>query len=198
MILEETGKERKNLMKDANKDHGEAVKNPYRISWFDRIPFPVKAIVIKYWFFGMVYFFFVMGMIFLIDFSDETVEAAVQILLVGLAMGFLNDFIVNNILETLETNKHEAHFWWIFKSKKAWSLLINVPYSLLWSYISFLLCASLASWVTSMGIDALSWAFREPFSFALIGFLVDGVFVLGKDAILLLVQRLKGKRGPAQ
>lgn len=177
------------MKEEFKKAEGESIPNAYKVTWFDRIPFWVRASLIKYWFFGMAYFFFVMGMTFLMGISDPGTLLFFQILILGVAMGFLNDFIIDNILEVMETNRHEAHYWWIFKSKKWWSVLINLPYGLLWSALSVLVCGLLGNAVDATGVSGLDWTFREPFSFALVAFAIDGVFVLAKDGILALGRR---------
>ena len=52
------------MKKKQNVENVESEKDitPYKVSFFDRIPYWVKAIIIKYWMFGATYFFINMGL----------------------------------------------------------------------------------------------------------------------------------------
>jgi hypothetical protein len=159
----------------------------YHISWFDRIPYPVRALVIKYWFMGCAYFFFVTAFTF---WMGDNYSIYLQMIILGVAMGVFNEFLVYNIFEAMESARHEAFYYEIFKSKKFYSLLINLVYGILWSVGTSLLCAYLVT-VTPANDFGL-W--REPLTFALMGFVIDGLAVAMKDGLVLLFRNLGGNR----
>lgn len=168
-------------------------EEPIKVSWFDRIPFWVKAVFIKYWFFGMTYYFFVTA--FGYFFQNNEVynnNPIISWIIVGCATGFFNDWMVYNILDTVETKRGQSFYWVMFKNKKFYSTLINLVYGLVWSCLTFLLCAFFADLI--MKSDPETWWFREAFSFALIGFVIDGAFVGLKDCIYFTVQWLRKRK----
>ncbi|MFA6812001.1 MAG: hypothetical protein WCR45_02755 [Bacteroidaceae bacterium] len=155
--------------------------NIYKLSRFQRIPFWVKAVLIKYWSFGMIYYFIIAGLgIYLIKY-----DVSLSFLIMGIVMGLVNDIVVNNILEVIDDENHHAHWYWIFKSKKVYSLLINIVYGVIWGVISGIFSAFLASVIPNNTIGL----FQEPFTFALVGSLVEAFFVGIKDLIVYKHQK---------
>ena len=123
-----------------------------------------------------------------IPFNDMTAYSAWLLILIGsFAQGIFNDVLVYNILDAWENVPGEAKNWEFFKSKKLYSLFINVAYGLLWGFLTYYLCGIIATAIQSQWAE--SYFFQEPLSFAVIGFLIDGVFVLFKDSIVYLIQR---------
>lgn len=155
-------------------------------SFFDRIPFAVKALFIKYWFFAAIYFFIAFGLGEFIG-SDGYLLA----LILGIAVGFVNDFIVYNILNTLESDRREAHYYEYFKSKKLYSLLINLPIAIVWSYATAYICSAINS--LFLGSMTVNWICAEPFTYGLVALIVDGVLIFIKNIGVLAFRRLLNK-----
>ena len=175
-------KEKKGVFRDSNA-YNEGKK---QLAWYNRIPFWVKAVIIKYWFFGLNYFLFEMGLGYLLN--DMTAYSAWLLILIGsFAQGIFNDVLVYNILDAWENVPGEAKNWEFFKSKKLYSLFINIAYGLVWGFLTYYLCGIIATAIQTQWAE--SYFFQEPLSFAVIGFLIDGVFVLFKDSIVYLIQR---------
>lgn len=157
--------------------------------WYHHIPYWVKALFIKYWFFGLNYFLFQIGLGYLI--KDMTAYNSMVLMLIqGVAQGIINDIFIYNILETVEDFPGESFWWVIFKKHKLYSLFINVAYGMVWGYLSWRSNGLLASNIIKAWPQ--SWFFQEPFSWAVIAFIIDGAFILIKDAIYHLVT--KGKK----
>ncbi len=165
------------------------VENPYKLSWFDKVPFALKAIVLKYWFFGMEYFFFIMGITTFGSITDNLVLFLVEFLVLGLAGGLITDFMVDNILLVWESSKHEAKWWMIYKDKKSFSVFANVPYGVLHAYLSLLACRYITVGLTGAFGDGLDWVTNEPFTFALVALVIDLAFIGIKDIIMALALR---------
>jgi hypothetical protein len=162
----------------------------YKVSWFDKIPYWIKACVFKYWSYGMVYFFFVMGLgTIWMDYADAIY---IQMIVLGVAMGILNDLIFYNVLQVIETSNRESRWWLLIKNKKVYSLFINIAYGLAWGFATSLLSAYFASLIDAVLPN--SWFFREPLTFALVGSLIDAVVIGLKDLIMFYVEKRKGAR----
>ena len=150
--------------------------NIYKLSRFQRIPFWVKAVLVKYWSFGMIYYFIVAGLgLYLINF-----DPIFSFLIMGVTMGLVNDIIINNILSVMDDDREQSHWYWIFHSKKAYSLFINIFYGILWGVLSGILAAFLSSIIPNNTIGL----FQEPLSFALVGSLVEAVFISIKNILV--------------
>ena len=88
--------------------------------FFTRLPYWLKAIFIKYWFFGSICFFVLMG-------SSLLGEDAA--LFAGALAGAIFDMVVYNILIMMDSDENESRHYIIYKSKKIWSLFINIAYN---------------------------------------------------------------------
>lgn len=164
----------------------------YRIHWYQKIPYPVRALFIKYWFFGLNYFLFMVGIGSLSYFQSTELFGFKSLLLMficGFALGVFNDLFVYNILDVIEDYPLQSRRYMFFKSKKVYSLFINTLYGLILGMGSLLLCGILARVVyESTEIDFL---FREPFTVALVEFLIDLVIVELKNLIVRLFKKSK-------
>lgn len=163
----------------------------YRIHWYQKIPYPVRALFIKYWFFGLNYFLFDMGLASIPFFRENTNETfyyttLILIFVAGFALGVFNDIFVYNILEVIEDDPKQSKPYIFFKSKKLYSLFINIIYGILVGFLTHWLCAGLT---TAIDPTNGSFWFREAFSCALIGFIVDGAFIGLKNLLVLAYHR---------
>lgn len=188
------------LMKSSNADEDNGIVDKktlkkYRIHWYNRIPYPVKALFIKYWFFGLVYFLFMNGLGSLPVFqggSQFSMMTLVLILITGIACGVFDDLLVYNILDVIEDYPGQKDSFVIFKSRKFYSIFVNVVYGVFLCIVSLYLCARFSSWIDP---SLSSYWFREPFSAALVIFVLDGIFVSIKDGLVHLFRRGKQKDG---
>lgn len=187
-IEEKEQKTNEELMNESNidKDDGLVDKKTlkkYRIHWYQKIPYVVRALIIKYWFFALVYFLFMNGLGSLEIFRSESNFAGmtlVLMLITGLAIGVFNDLLVYNILDVIEDFPGQKDDYVMFKSKKLYSLFINIAYGLVVGFLSIYIGGSLNSLIQ---IEKFSWLFREAFTAGLLLFVVDGIFILIKDFI---------------
>jgi hypothetical protein len=164
----------------------------YRIHWYQRIPYPVRALLIKYWFFGLNYFLFDMGIGALEIFQKNDFGSNLILWLIGgFALGVFNDIFLYNILDVIEDYPKESKPYVIFKSKKLYSLFINIVYGLLIGYLSHIICGSIVLAINS-DTENLGWWFREPFTCALVMFVLDGAIIALKNFLVLLVKNIRG------
>ncbi len=162
----------------------EKLPNPYRIDRLAMIPVPVKAILIKFWFAGAVYFFIGMGIA-----SLNTVDQYSLVLILGIVLGMVTDLLVNNIFRFMETDRADFKPYMVFGQKKFYTFFTNILYNIIlsvliaYTYNSVNLLAVRLSWVEEGGV----WLTAEP--------LLYGVFYLVFDFIVLGAIALVRKAG---
>jgi hypothetical protein len=179
---------------------GEAAKpeetsEAYHIRWYDRIPFWVKAVFIKYWICGVVFFFINMGSGFMIFGEDGNAVTSISnisllALVDGLVYGLVYYFFAGFLIELIENEEGEGRNFMIFYSRKWWAIWIDICYGLVWAFLVLLICAKLAVLLKGTGAQGM---FQEPFSFALIGVAVDMSFVGIKDLFSHLYRKVSHK-----
>lgn len=162
----------------------------YKVHWYNKIPYVVKALFIKYWFFGLIYFLFMNGLGSLELFRSETTFSTmtfILILITGLAIGIFNDLIVYNILDVIEDFPGQKNDYVIFKSRKIYSLFINILYGIIVGFLGIFIGGKLSELIDP---TLSTFWFREPFSAGLLLFLVDGIFI----SIKFLIKRFVLKK----
>ncbi len=156
-------------------------------SFLSTVPYPVKALLIKYWFFGLNYFLFQRGLGYL--FLELTKANSLYLRLIsGFALGVFNDLLLYPILRVLEVSEGESFPYVFFTGKHVYSLLINVAYGRLIGFLSYLACLNLYNLIAASYPN--TFFFREPFSYGLMAFLIDFAFLGLKN---LCVYLIKGK-----
>lgn len=97
----------------------------YRSASGIKLPAVVKALLIKIWFAGMVCFFFLWGLgIYIPDQLD-------QLVIVGLALGFVTDILTNNVFHFIEKTPRENDRWMMFPARSFLTLPCNILYAFL-------------------------------------------------------------------
>ena len=167
-----------------NKYDPKEIEKYQKNGFLSKIPYWVKAILMKYWFFGAIIFFMMMGI--------PGLASSLKYVVAGIAGGAIIDVACNNILLLIETNKHEArHFMICPKSKHGvLSLFINVVYGL----ALFTATAYTCDAIIKLYKDGTFWLFQEPLTIALILSIYDGVVLGIKFGIVSLVKYLKAKK----
>lgn len=83
----------------------------------------VKILLIKGWFAGAVCFFFFWGLgIYIASLID-------MLFILGMALGFVNDLLVNNLIRFFEKTPGAHSAWMMFPQKRYISLVLNVLYA---------------------------------------------------------------------
>ncbi len=168
----------------------------YKVHWYQRIPYPVRALFIKYWFFGLNYFLFEMGLGSISIFRESTGDtfaaaSMILILISGLALGVFNDIFVYNILDVIEDYPGQKKPFVIFKSKKVYSLFINVIFGIVVAFLGRWLSGLIALAIDPELTNVWGW-FREPLTCGLMMFIVDGALISIKNFIVYLYHHFKG------
>ena len=115
------------LVNAKNKEYPKTSKDPgkqYRSKGLlDKIPEPVKALFIKFWFNGAVCFFIFWGLgMYVWDSLDMAVVMA-------LVLGMVNDLLVNNTFHFFEVTAGSNDKWMMFPKRKFWTFFANIAYS---------------------------------------------------------------------
>ena len=150
----------------------------YNKGFLNKVPYSIKAILIKYWFYGAVCFFSLMGFI-----GNIGENAA---LISGLIAGAIFDVACYNILEMIDSDNSKAKYYMMYKSKKIYSVLINVVYQV----VVFLIAMTIISTVVATYEDPVNnWFLQEPLSIALVLTAIDAIFLLIKNVLVKLFKR---------
>ena len=110
------------IPKSESKKYKDPAKQ-YRSGILDRIPAPVKALFVKFWFNGAVCFFIFWGLgLYVADILD-------MLFIMAIVLGMVNDILTNNALRFVETLPHENNKWMMFPQKKYWTFIANIFYA---------------------------------------------------------------------
>lgn len=155
--------------------------DPYRRDKFSAIPVWIKALFIKWWFAGVVCYFFLMGL-------GINTNALDILIIVGVALGVVTDVLVNPAFRFMESDAKEfdAYMMFPFPFKKYWTFLTNAIYYVIVVILVGLLYTLLNKYVISAGV--------EPLLFGTFCVIVDMAFIGIKDLIVYLVKRGKLKK----
>lgn len=150
----------------------EELKN-FRGDKLAKIPVWVKAIFIKYWFYGALFFFFIFGLGTIIGSNFEN-----QLLVFAVAGGAVIDLIVNNIFAFFDDEGRYLK-WTFFYNKKFWSVFINVIYCGVLFFIVSQIYQGINTFIVevrSLSPDTVAFS-AEPFGFAFFCILIDLAFI---------------------
>ena len=161
--------------KTSNKE----IKEYQKPSFLSKIPYPVKAILLKYWFYGVIFFFVGMGL---------KVQGEMLAIVSGLIGGVVFDFMYGNLLLMMENEEHEHDNYIIYKSKNILSLLINIVFEIVVFFITAYICVAFVKIIKSS-----SWLFQEPLSQAFVALLVDAILLTIVYLIRLLIKKIKSR-----
>lgn len=146
----------------------------YRTSFLDRIPSPVKALFIKFWFNGAVCYFIFWGLGMMItNYLD-------MIFVLAVVLGMITDILVNNALRFVETLPGENNKWMMFPQKKYWTFIANIFYAFI-----VLFCVIWLYEVIKIGV--------EPILFGIFYMLFDLLFVGMKNLMKTIINDAKNK-----
>ena len=157
--------------------------NPYRIDPLAKIPVPVKAVFIKWWFAGAVYYFIGMGI-----FALDTPNQFDLMFVLGVVLGMVTDLLVNNIFRFMRTDRADYDPYMMFPEKKFYTFFCNILYciliSVLVAYVYQLinLAAQSFGWVE----EGFVWLSAEPVLYGVFFLMFDMAFL----GIKALIKRL--------
>lgn len=141
----------------------------YRSGFLDRIPAPVKALFIKFWFNGAVCYFIFWGL------GSIVTNYLDMIFVLAIVLGMVTDIFVNNALRFVETLPGENNKWMMFPQKKYWTFIANIFYAFL-----VLICVIWMYEGLRIGV--------EPILFGIFYMLIDLWFVGMKNLTKLIIK----------
>ena len=154
----------------------------------DKIPSPVKALFIKFWFNGAVCFFIYWGLGMYIW---NTLD---MIVVLGVVMGMVTDLLVNNAFRFFEVTRGDNDKWMMFPKKKFWTFIANIPYAILivlivaWIYNVINILLNMAN-----GTDGQVLLGVEPVLFGVLYVAVDMLFISIKNLFIKIINDAKEK-----
>lgn len=161
----------------------------YRSKGFlDKIPSPIKALFIKFWFNGAVCFFIYWGLgMYIWDTLD-------MIVVLGIVIGMVTDLLVNNAFHFFAITPGENNKWMMFPKKKFWTFITNILYSIVlvfivaWTYNIINVLLNVLN-----GADGQIYVGVEPVLFGLIYVAVDMLFISMKNLAIKIITDAKEK-----
>ena len=109
----------------------------------------LKAILIKFWFAGVICYFFIWGL------GTYVANSLDLWLITAVALGFMTDLATNPILRLTEKNEGDSAAWMMFTKKKKF---ITLPLNVIYSCALMALCVytySLINHVVGVGVEPL-------------------------------------------
>ena len=171
-----------------NKDPGKQYRSKGLIS---KIPEPIKALFIKFWFNGAVCFFIFWGLgTYVWDSLDMAVIMAV-------VLGMVNDLLVNNTFHFFEVTPGSNDKWMMFPKKKFWTFFTNIVYS----FIVLLIVIWIYNLINLVGNSIIGGEEAkiilgvEPVLFGVFYVAVDMLFIGMKNLAIRIVSDAKEKNG---
>ena len=154
----------------------------------DKIPSPIKALFIKFWFNGAVCFFIYWGLGMYIW---NTLD---MIIVLGIVLGIVNDLLVKNTFHFFAITPGTNNKWMMFPQKKYWTFITNMIYFTVIVYI-----VAQAYSTINLSLNALNgtedqvYLGVEPILFGLICMAIDMLFVSMKNLAIRIVTDAKEK-----
>lgn len=161
--------------------------DPYKRDFLSRIPVWLKALIIKWWFFGVVCYFFNMGL------GIAVPNALDMLVLTGIGTGLVVELFVNPIFRYMaHENEYNPYIMFPFPLKAFWTFFANILYYciVIWG----------TSWIYTFINEALraanpaSYFAIEPLVFGVFTLIVDMVFIGVKDLAVYLIKKLYKKK----
>lgn len=137
----------------------------------------VKAVLLKSWFSGMVCFFFLWGL------GTYVSDQLDMLVIVGIALGFVTDLLVNPIFRFYAKTPGGNDRWMMFPQKRYISLPLNVLYAFL-----LLLCV-VTTYQVINGLILMGDTARDTVPLG-VGPILFGLFTMGWDMLFIGAKRL--------
>ena len=157
--------------------------DPYKRDFLSRIPVWVKALFIKWWFFGVVCYFMMMGIL-----SETIPDPLDKLVLMGIVTGLIVELFVNPIFRYMEREgEYKPYVMFPFPLKAFWTFFTNILY-----YSIVVLCTS---WVyTFINTKLNLFVAVEPLFCGFIMLIIDMALIGIKDLIVYLVKKSRKKK----
>lgn len=147
-----------------------------------KLPPWLKAVLLKFWFAGAVFFFIGWGLFI------NTVDQLDLTLILGLVLGIVTDLLTNRILRGMEQGKGQYKPFMMFPKKHYLSFVWNILYGIL-------LCVLVVYTYQIINVAAIR-IYHLPETKVTLGAepILFGVFCTGYDMLLLQIKKVFAKR----
>lgn len=162
--------------------------DPYKTDFLAKVPAWIKAFFVKFWFAGMVCFFFMFGI------GLQDIDA---VLLIGVVLGIVVDILVNPLFRFMETDRREynAYMMFPFPFKAIWTFFANIFYYLIIALLINYCYFGVNEIMNAIkGTEELYYLGVEPLSFGLFAVVTDMIFIGIKDGVVALVRHTKKEK----
>lgn len=161
-------------------DYGSEELSKYKTKSKFHIPSAVKALFVKFWFGGMVCYFFMWGLgLYIPSQLDLFVVTA-------FALGFVTDILVNNIFRFYAETEGANDKWMMFPKKGYKSLVLNIVYA----FVLLLCVAKAYNLINTVILSITGETETVPFGVEPISF---GLIYLGFDMLFIGLKRFAKK-----
>ncbi len=160
--------------------------DPYKRDKLSALPFWLKALFVKFWFFGAVCYLALMGLGSILV-NDESIYADIEMYLIcGIIMGISVDCLVNPIFRLMESDRKEYNYFMMFPFpfKQFWTFFANIIY-----YMIVTLCLGMLCYLIFGVLQIGEFSGWEPLGFGVVCLIVDMAFIGIKDLIVFLIKR---------
>ncbi len=178
--------------------------DPYKIDKLSRVPSGLIILILKYWAAAAAVFFSIIGGPDIgLNFDDAVTDDPIAVisqsflivLLIALFLSLLINYVVRPIVRLLYNRRNNTFKYNMINLKGFKSFLVCLIYMFVISIILYFV-------VVFMGMHGLildpfgttGGAGIEPFSYGLYFIVVDGIFLLIKNLIIMIFQRVQYKR----
>ena len=176
-----------------NAEFTSTLKDPakqYRSGFLDRIPFPFKAIFMKFWFNGAVCYFILWGLGLFVSNLEN------MILILAISLGIVTDILVNNAFRFFSSTPGANDKWMMLPKKKLANLFLNIMYSFVIVISVVWLYDSINGALNAMrGTVDEVYLGVEPIFFGMFYVMFDLAFIGMKNLMMSIVNDAKKKNG---
>ena len=162
----------------------------YRSGFLDKIPFPVKAVFMKFWFNGAVCYFILWGLGLFVSSLEN------MILILAITMGIVTDILVNNAFRFFAHTPGANDRWMMFPRKKLANFFLNVVYAFVIVIGVVWLYDSINGLLNAMrGTTDMVYFGVEPIFFGIFYVLIDLILIGMKNLMASIIDDAKKKNG---
>ena len=172
-----------NANEENTPEYSEEELNRYKSKSGIRLNSTSKALLLKFWFSGVVCYFVVWGLGVYLATLD-------LIFVTCVIMGFVKDILENNIFRFLADPPGSNDKWMMFPKKGFMSLIFNVLYAFLVMFCVYCTYAALNTVLYKLTGESTA---EEPFSFGLFYLAYDLLFIKMKHVGKKIVEDAKKK-----
>ena len=179
--------------------------NPYEVYKLSKIPSWIVIIFLKYWAAAAAVFFMIIGGLDIgLNFSEIEGESAdliqvarissVIVFAIAFAMAILFTYGVRPIVRLMYNRRNNTYKYNMINGKGFLPLIYNLIYMYIISFILFFVVTFLGSKNLLPNLFGETRFGLEPFSYGLLFLIIDSIFVLIKNLIIKISQRITYKR----